>query len=143
MITCSTHPTRALIAAVVLLCTMPLPARAQQTTPAEPMAAAKPIRVQVLGAVSRPGNVYVNDGDRLTMALVRVGAEAWVNSDLNRVFLTRVDPATGKTMPSYMINVFEALKKGDLRYDPILREGDRIYVPEMRPFRPVMIAPRS
>ncbi len=90
------------------------------------------IRVQVLGAVSRPGNVEVAAGDRLTMALARAGAEASARSDLNRVYLTRTDPATGKTTPSYEINVYQALQKGDQRYDPILRKDDKIYVPEAR-----------
>ncbi len=90
------------------------------------------IRVQVIGAVSRPGNVEVNVGDRLTMALARSGAEAAAHSDLNRVYLTRIDPATGKTLPSYEINVYQALERGDQRYDPILRKDDKIYVPEAR-----------
>jgi polysaccharide export outer membrane protein len=93
---------------------------------------AEMIRVQVLGAVSRPGNVEVNEGDRLSMALARAGAEASVKPDLNRVYLTRVDPATGKTLPSYQIDLYQALQKGDQRYDPILRKDDKIYVPEAR-----------
>ncbi|HEY6234778.1 MAG TPA: polysaccharide biosynthesis/export family protein, partial [Candidatus Elarobacter sp.] len=84
------------------------------------------IRVQVLGAVSRPGNVEVQVGDRLTMALARAGAEAGALSDLNRVYLTRIDPATGKTTPSYEINVYVALQRGDQRYDPILQKDDKI-----------------
>ena len=91
---------------------------------------AETIRVQVLGAVSRPGNVEVNEGDRLSMALARAGAEASVKPDLNHIYLTRVDPATGKTTPSYMIDLYQALKHGDQRFDPILRKDDKIYVPE-------------
>jgi polysaccharide export outer membrane protein len=90
------------------------------------------IRVQVLGAVTRPGNVEVNVGDRLSMALARAGAEAGAHSDLNRVYLTRIDPATGKTLPSYEINLYVALQRGDQRYDPILQKDDKIYVPEAR-----------
>jgi len=93
---------------------------------------AETIRVQVLGAVSRPGNVDVNEGDRLTMALARAGADAGVRPDLNRVYLTRVDPATGKTNSSYVFDVYQALQKGDQRFDPILRKDDKIYVPEAR-----------
>jgi polysaccharide export outer membrane protein len=93
---------------------------------------AEMIRVQVLGAVTRPGNVEVNEGDRLSMALARAGAEAQAKPDLNRVYLTRVDPATGKTLPSYEINLYQALQRGDQRYDPILRKDDKIYVPEAR-----------
>ncbi|HEV3087739.1 MAG TPA: polysaccharide biosynthesis/export family protein [Candidatus Elarobacter sp.] len=93
---------------------------------------AEMIRVQVLGAVSRPGNVEVNVGDRLSMALARAGAEASVKPDLNRVYLTRVDPTTGKTTPSYRIDMYESLMRGDQRYDPILQKDDKIYVPEAR-----------
>ena len=93
---------------------------------------AETIRVQVLGAVSRPGNVEVNEGDRLTMALARAGADANVRPDLNRVFLTRIDPATGKTNSSFMFDVYQALQRGDQRYDPVLRKDDKIYVPEAR-----------
>ena len=89
------------------------------------------IRVQVLGAVSRPGNVDVGVGDRLTIALARAGAEAAAHSDLSHVFLTRVDPATGKTQ-SYDINVLQALQKSDQRFDPILLKGDKIYVGEAK-----------
>ena len=66
------------------------------------------------------------------MALARAGAEASVKPDLNRVYLTRIDPATGKTLPSYQIDLYQALQKGDQRYDPILRKDDKIYVPEAR-----------
>jgi protein involved in polysaccharide export with SLBB domain len=92
---------------------------------------AETVRVQVIGAVSRPGNVEVNVGDRLTMALARAGAEASVKPDLNRVVLTRLDPATGKNTP-YQIDLFQALEHGNKRYDPILQKDDTIYVPEAR-----------
>nr|MDP9105254.1 polysaccharide biosynthesis/export family protein [Candidatus Eremiobacteraeota bacterium] len=90
------------------------------------------IRVQVFGAVSRPGNIEVTVGERLTMALARAGAEAAAHSDLSHVFLTRVDPATGKSTPSYDIDVRRAVEKGDQRYDPILLKGDKIYVGESK-----------
>jgi polysaccharide export outer membrane protein len=100
---------------------------------------AEVIRVQVLGAVTRPGNVEVSVGDRLSMALARAGAEAGAKSDLNRVYLTRIDPETGKTLPSYEINLYQALQRGDQRYDPILRKDDKIYVPEARSISPASI----
>jgi polysaccharide export outer membrane protein len=89
------------------------------------------VRVQVIGAVSRPGNVEVNVGDRLTMALARAGAESSVHPDLNRIVLTRLDPATGKYM-TYQINLFQWFQNGDRRFDPILQKDDSIYVPENR-----------
>ncbi len=92
---------------------------------------AETIRVQVLGAVTRPGNVDVYEGDRLSMALARAGAEAQVKPDLNHVFIRRKDAATGKSV-SYEIDMFKALKGGDPRYDPILQKDDTVYVPEAR-----------
>ena len=92
------------------------------------------IRVQVLGAVSRPGNVDVTIGERLTMALARAGAEASAHSDLSRVFLSRVDPATGKATQSYQIDVRKAFANADPRYDPVLQKGDKILVEESRGF---------
>ncbi len=92
---------------------------------------AETIRVQVLGAVTRPGNVDVFEGDRLSMALARAGAEAQVKPDLNHVFIRRKDAATGKSV-SYEIDMFKALKGGDPRFDPILQKDDTVYVPEAR-----------
>ncbi|MDQ6942169.1 MAG: polysaccharide export protein, partial [Candidatus Eremiobacteraeota bacterium] len=92
---------------------------------------AETVRVQVIGAVSRPGNVEVNVGDRLTMALARAGAEAAVRPDLNRVVLTRLDPTTGKNT-SFEIDVYRWLQHGERRYDPLLQKDDTIYVPEAR-----------
>jgi protein involved in polysaccharide export with SLBB domain len=92
------------------------------------------IRVQVLGAVSRPGNVDVTIGERLTMALARAGAEASAHSDLSRVLLSRVDPATGKATQSYQIDVRKAFANADPRYDPVLQKGDKILVEETRSF---------
>jgi polysaccharide export outer membrane protein len=92
---------------------------------------AETIRVQVLGAVTRPGNVEVFEGDRLDMALARAGAEAGAKPDLNHIFLTRKDPKTGKDV-SYQLDLYKALKQGDTRSDPILQKDDRVYVPETR-----------
>ncbi|HEY5090799.1 MAG TPA: polysaccharide biosynthesis/export family protein, partial [Polyangia bacterium] len=79
------------------------------------------IRVQVLGAVARPGNVEVLKGDRLSAALARAGVDASVHSDLTRVYLTRTDLVTGNTGPSYQVDVNKALQQGDQRFDPVLQ----------------------
>ncbi|MDQ6926486.1 MAG: SLBB domain-containing protein [Candidatus Eremiobacteraeota bacterium] len=148
------------LAAVAMLAVLPFApwvAQAQSNPPASAPAApatptaengatssavpAKTIRVQVLGTVSRPGNVDLKDGDRLLTALTRAGIAAPLRPDLSRIVLVRVDPVTGKT-PSYVIDVYQVLRHGDQRYDPILRADDKIYVPEARPmFRaPLQIA---
>jgi protein involved in polysaccharide export with SLBB domain len=100
---------------------------------------AETIRVQILGAVSRPGNVEINKGDRLSMALARAGVDSSTHPDLNRVFLTRTDLATGNTLPSFQIDVHKALEQGDQRYDPIMQRDDKVFVAEARQFSPMSI----
>ena len=99
---------------------------------------AETIRVQVLGAVVRPGNVEVFEGDRLSMALARAGAEAQAKPDLNHVYIRRKDPATGQSV-SYEVDLYKALKGGDQHYDPILQKDDTVYVPEAHSVSPATI----
>ena len=99
---------------------------------------AETIRVQVFGAVTRPGNVEINEGDTLEVALARAGLESGNHPDLNRVYLTRTDQATGKTQ-SYQIDVYEAVQHSDHRFDPVLQKDDKIYVPETRQPSPVLL----
>jgi protein involved in polysaccharide export with SLBB domain len=106
--------------------------QAQCNAPPTAPAPARTTRIHVLGSVQRPGSVELNDGDRLSTVLSRAGTETPANPDLSRVVLVRTDPATGKTS-AYLIDVYQALRHGDQRYDPILRSDDRIYVPEVRP----------
>ena len=117
----------------------PAPASAAPATPVPDAstAPAKTIRVQVLGSVSHPGNIVVSEGDRLTVALARAGVAVETRADLSRVVLVRANPENGKPAPSYQIDVYQALRRADQRFDPILRADDKIYVPELRaPVRP-------
>lgn len=91
---------------------------------------AETIRVQVIGAVTRPGVVDIFEGDRLDQALARAGTQANAKPDLNKIYITRKDD-TGK-MVSYEVNLYNALKGGDMRYDPVLQKDDKIYVPEAK-----------
>jgi protein involved in polysaccharide export with SLBB domain len=87
----------------------------------------------VLGAVAHPGNIEMREGDRLSLALARAGTSDLTSADLSRVRLTRFPPATGNTAPSfYEIDLYRVLQRGDQRYDVILRNGDRIFVPQIR-----------
>jgi polysaccharide export outer membrane protein len=96
------------------------------------------IRVQVLGAVSRPGNVEINRGDHLSTAVARAGADSASRPDLNRVFITRKDPVSGQST-SYQVNLYLALEKGQMQYDPVLAQDDKVFVPEARGISPVSI----
>jgi polysaccharide biosynthesis/export protein len=86
------------------------------------------ITVEVVGAVDRPGAVQIDEGDRLSMAIARAGTSPNMYSDLNHVIITRTD-ASGKASKQE-INMYNALKGGDKRYDPVLGKGDVVYVPQ-------------
>ena len=58
---------------------------------------------------------------------------------LQYVFLTRTTE-TSKNI-SYMVDVSIMLRQRDLRYDPLLRDADKIFVPECRPKAKIMATP--
>lgn len=86
--------------------------------------------VEVIGAVDRPGNVQLDEGDHLSMAIARAGTSPNVYSDLNHVVITRT-MSDGKTQHRE-INMYNALKEGNKQYDPVLVKGDVVYVPQGR-----------
>jgi len=51
-----------------------------------------------------------------------------VHPDLSKVTVTRVDP-DGKER-SHIIDMYQALEHGDLRYDPVMKKGDLVFVPQ-------------
>lgn len=86
------------------------------------------LQVQVLGAVDKPGDVLVHEGDRLSMAIARAGSGANANADLNRITVRRIS-ADGK--PQTMnVNLYDVLKSGDLTRDPVMQKNDLVYVPQ-------------
>lgn len=86
------------------------------------------LTVEVVGAVDRPGNVQLDEGQRLSMAIARAGTSPDAISDLNHVVITRIDPS-GKTTKQE-VNLYNTLLHGDMRSDPVLQKGDLIYVPQ-------------
>jgi polysaccharide export outer membrane protein len=88
-----------------------------------------PIRVQVLGAVDKPGYYELHQGDRLSAAIAQAGSSVNAKSDLNHVFITR--DVNGKA-EKQEINMYNALKEADRRSDPVLQKDDVVYVPQAR-----------
>jgi protein involved in polysaccharide export with SLBB domain len=86
------------------------------------------IRVRVIGAVDKPGDIDVDDGDRLSMAVAKAGASTSSNPDLNRVHVTRRGPSGADA--GFEVNLYRELQQGDLRSDPVLQKGDIVYVPQ-------------
>jgi protein involved in polysaccharide export with SLBB domain len=126
------------------------------SVPASAPAAAK-LRVHVVGRVKHPGTLQLDAGARLSDALTaagadfekliaRVGGEPVPDTDcvlggpsLRQVYLTRT---TETSKPAtYAIDVSMARQQHDVRYDPLLRDDDRIFVPQCRPKVKVILTP--
>jgi polysaccharide biosynthesis/export protein len=84
--------------------------------------------VDVAGAVDHPGDIQVNQGDHLSVAIARAGDSSSAQSDLNHIRLIRVGPDGKQTTTE--INLYQALKNGDQSADVALQKGDVIYVPQ-------------
>jgi len=84
--------------------------------------------VQVLGAVDKPGDTAMHEGDDVAMAVARAGASTAQKPDLNRVLIKRTT-ADGKTT-TQTVNLYPILKDGDLSHDVILQKGDLVFVPQ-------------
>lgn len=86
--------------------------------------------VHVTGAVDRPGDIQVNEGDRLAVAVAKAGNSANAQADLNHVRVIRRD---SKGQPQTMeINLYKALQNGDETSDVALQKDDVIFVPQAR-----------
>ena len=85
------------------------------------------LTVEVIGAVDKPGDIQVREGDDVAMAIARAGTATQQQADLNRVAVTRAGPNGAKTV--LMVNLYDVLKKGDTSHDVIMQKGDVVYVP--------------
>jgi polysaccharide export outer membrane protein len=88
------------------------------------------IRVRVLGAVERPGDIDIGEGDRLSMAIARAGNSNGSNADLNHVHVTR--QKDDGTATNFEVNLYRELQDGDIAGDPVLQKGDIVYVPQAK-----------
>lgn len=86
------------------------------------------MNIDVTGAVDHPGEIQVNEGDHLSTAIAKAGDSQNAHSDLNHIRLIRTG-SDGK-QSTQEINLYDALKKGDISADPKLEKGDMVYVPE-------------
>src|SRR5579872_143261 len=86
------------------------------------------ITVEVLGSVDHPGDVQLNEGDRLSMAIAKAGNSPTANSDLNRIHITRTLP--NGQVQNFDVNLYQKLEQGDLSKDLVMEKGDVVFVPQ-------------
>ncbi len=84
--------------------------------------------VHVIGAVDKPGDVQLRDGDDLAMAVARAGTSTNSNPDLNRITVTR-NGSDGKSTITN-VNLYDVLKNGNKSEDIVMQKGDLVYVPQ-------------
>jgi len=89
-----------------------------------------PIRftVDVAGAVDHPGDVQVNEGDRLSVAIAKAGDSQSAQADLNHIRVIRT--GSNGVQTAMEVNLYEALKGQNETVDVALEKGDVIYVPQ-------------
>ncbi|WRH68732.1 MAG: polysaccharide biosynthesis/export family protein [Planktothrix sp. GU0601_MAG3] len=92
----------------------------------------RPVQIAIAGEVYRPGS-YTLAADqqfaRLTQA-IKIAGGLTQAADLNLVQLRRTSPQ----QPVITLNLGELLTEGNLKQDPILRDGDSIFIPTMTGF---------
>ncbi|HEY2475819.1 MAG TPA: polysaccharide biosynthesis/export family protein [Candidatus Cybelea sp.] len=91
-----------------------------------------PIRftVDVAGAVDHPGDVQVNEGDRLSVAIAKAGDSQGAQADLNHIRLIRTAPNGAQTTSE--VNLYDALQGHNQGADVALEKGDVIFVPQAK-----------
>ncbi|HEU5481135.1 MAG TPA: polysaccharide biosynthesis/export family protein [Candidatus Tumulicola sp.] len=87
-----------------------------------------PFTVDVSGAVDHPGDVQLHEGDRLSMAIAKAGNSQNSQADLNHIRLIRTAPDGTQTTTE--INLYNAIKGGDVAADVPLQKGDVVFVPQ-------------
>ncbi|HEY7993500.1 MAG TPA: polysaccharide biosynthesis/export family protein [Candidatus Eremiobacteraceae bacterium] len=86
------------------------------------------IDVEVSGAVDHPGEIELNQGDRLSMAIAKAGDSPTSDGDLNNIHVTRL--ANGGQSQSFNVDLYQELQQGNVSKDIILQKGDVVYVPK-------------
>jgi len=86
------------------------------------------IDVEVSGAVDHPGEIELNQGDRLSMAIAKAGDSPTSDGDLNNIHVTRL--AAGGQPQSFNVDLYQELQQGNVSKDIILQKGDVVYVPK-------------
>lgn len=88
------------------------------------------ISIEVSGAVDHPGEVDLNEGDRLSMAVAKAGNSTTADSDLNNIHVTRMMPG-GQTQ-QFNIDLYNQLQHGNVSSDLVMQKGDIVFIPQAK-----------
>jgi polysaccharide export outer membrane protein len=88
------------------------------------------INVEVSGAVDHPGQIELNQGDRLSLAIAKAGNSTQTDGDLNNIHVTRT--AQNGQSQSFSINLYQELEQGNVAKDIVLQKGDVVFVPKSK-----------
>jgi len=86
--------------------------------------------IKVIGAVDRPGEISISQGDRLSTAIAKAGNSVAANADLNAIRVTR--EAADGTTTVFNVNLYDALQGGQTATDLQLQKDDVVYVPQAK-----------
>jgi len=85
--------------------------------------------VYVAGAVDHPGEVPLNEGDDVAVAVIKAGNSSTAQGDLNNVTVTRTLPDGKKQQ--FSINLYKVLEPGGTSRDLPMQKGDLVFVPQI------------
>ena len=86
--------------------------------------------ITVTGAVDKPGDVQIAEGDHLSEAIAKAGNSANANADLINIRVIRTNPDGTRTEQT--IDLYRALERGDNAADIPMKKGDVVYVPQAK-----------
>ncbi len=86
--------------------------------------------IYVGGAVDHPGEIALNEGDNLAIAVIKAGNGATANGDYNNVTVVRT--STSGQKQTYTFDMYKMIKDNKLGEFP-MQKGDIVYVPSINP----------
>jgi polysaccharide biosynthesis/export protein len=87
------------------------------------------LTVYVAGAVDHPGEVQINEGQDVAIAIVKAGNSSTAQGDLNNVTVTRTLSNGQKQQQT--VNLYQVFEPGGSAKDVVLQQGDLVYVPQI------------
>ncbi|HXW77596.1 MAG TPA: polysaccharide biosynthesis/export family protein [Candidatus Eremiobacteraceae bacterium] len=88
------------------------------------------IEIEVTGAVDHPGEIDLNQGDRLSMAIAKAGNSIESDADLNHIHITR--PTASGQPQTFNVDLYDELQHGDVDKDLVMQKGDVVFVPRSK-----------